>query len=164
MSYSAITVVNRPSVRLYGLSIRTDMSNAQRDCTQLWEKDFVPRMQEVSGLPCTEFQGESYGLSFVVDLQKGIFDYWAAMAPGAGITLPEGMAEVTAPEGLYAFCKIPSLQELGQAYAFIYEKWLPQQKDYNMDMQAPCFELYGKEYLENGGLEVYVPVVKNWGA
>lgn len=157
----SISVVSRPTIKLFGVFIRTDMSNAQRDCSQLWEKEFGPRMHEVSGLPCTEFPGESYGLSILVDLDKGIFDYWAAMAPGAGITLSQGMSEVEVPEGLYAFCKIPSLQSLNKTYSFMYEEWLPQQNDYHMNMQAPCFELYGKDYLKNGSLEVYVPVLKS---
>lgn len=155
-----VKVDSRPALKLFGLSVRTDMKNALNDCTSLWEKKFGPRMAEVSGRPMTEFQGESYGLSIVVDMAKGIFDYWAAMAPGAGIALPEGMSEVELPEGLYAFCTAPSLQELGAVFNFMYEKWLPEQKDYAMNPAAPCFELYGRPYLESGALEVFIPVVK----
>ena len=145
---------------LYGLSVRTDMAKASIDCPKIWEKDFCPRMPELSGKPMQECQGNSYGISVIVDLPKGVFDYWAAMPPADGVQLPEGMGVITIPGGRYAQCRIPSLAELGNAYTYLYMEWIGAQTAYSLNMQASCFELYGREYLENGSLDVFMPLLE----
>ena len=155
-----VSIKERSAHTLYGASVRTNMAKASTDCPHIWESVFVPRMPEISQKPLKEFQGESYGISIVVDMQSGIFDYWAAMEPAPGTPLPQGLSEIEIPAGLYASCRVDSLEQLGDAYNYLYTEWVPKQPNLLLNMQAPCFELYGQEYMQNGALEVYVPVLK----
>lgn len=153
-----VTIAERPELLLYGLKVRTNMTKAAVDCPALWEKDFGPRMSELSGRPMNQYQGESYGLSFMVDLQSGTFDYWAAMPLGAGVAEPKDFSKVTMPGGLYAGCQVKSLQELGDAYSYLYGRWIGTAPDHELKMDAPSVEIYGPEFMVNGSLALYVPV------
>ena len=155
-----VRISERPEMLLYGLVVRTDMTRAFEDCSRLWEKDFVHRMPELSGKPFEQPQGDSYGLSFVVDMQAGTFDYWAAMPLTPGLPEPQGLKKVTLPAGLYAGCRVQAIEQLSAAYTYLYEKWIGTQPDYEFRMDAPSLEIYGREYLENGALEALVPVKK----
>jgi len=154
-----VTISEWQTKTLYGISVRTNMAKASTDCPGLWQR-FVPRMPEISGKPIQEFQGDSYGLSVMVDWQQESFDYWAAMEPASGLALPSGMATITIPEGLYAGCRVPSLAELGSAYTFLYMEWPTKRPEYTLNMQAPCFERYGRAYMQDGSFELFVPVSK----
>jgi predicted transcriptional regulator YdeE len=155
-----VTISEWQTKTLYGVSVRTNMAKASTDCPELWQKHFGPRMPEISGKPIQEFQGDSYGLSVTVDWRQESFDYWAAMEPANGLALPEGMATVTIPAGLYAGCHVSSLAEIGSAYTFLYMKWPTKQSEYTLNMQAPCFERYGQTYMQDGSFELFVPVIK----
>lgn len=151
-----ITVVTRPTLLLAGLCVRTDMKNAQRDCSKLWHDTFVPRMGEFGSLTIAE----SYGVSWVVDMDTGTFDYWAAVPVPASFTLPEGMSRTTLPEGLYAELAVPSLAELTAAYTRIYGDWLPKQTGYAISVAAPSFEVYPADHCMTGTLTLYFPIKK----
>lgn len=155
-----VSVQQLPQARLYGLKVRTDMTKAQEDCTRIWEEDFCPRMPELSGKTLDECQGESYGLSVVVDMQQGSFDYWAAMPLAEGREAPKDMEQISVPAGYYATCRVNGIGELGAAFTFLYTTWAGGQTEYALNMQAPCFELYGEDYLKNEILDVFVPLVK----
>lgn len=154
-----VAIAERPELLLYGLKVRTNMTKAAEDCPRLWEKDFVPKMHELSGTPMNQYPGDSYGLSFVVDLRTGTFDYWAAMPLGAGISEPKEFSKVTLPGGLYAGCRVKNLQELGDAYSYLYGRWIGSTPDYQLKMDAPSVEVYDTEFMVNGSLELYVPVM-----
>lgn len=155
-----VTLSERPELSLFGLCVRTDMAGAMKDCSRLWEKDFIAKMPELSGKALDQFQGESYGLSFMVDPQNGIFDYWAAMPLTMGLPRPKNLLPVTLPGGLYAGCRVKSLARLGDAYTYLYTGWSAAQSDYALNMQAPSFELYNHEYVQDGSLQVHVPVLR----
>ena len=154
MADIAIKVVECPLIRTAGMKIRTTMANALKDCPELWEKRFGPRMAEFPSHPAR--QGESYGASVVIE--EDVFDYWAVMPLADGAAAPEGMKELSLPAGLYAVCDVPSLDELMGCYGAIYQKWLPGNAKYAMDLSRPCYELYGPEYLSTGKFLLYCPV------
>ena len=158
MSTFAVSVTQRPHTRLFGISVRTDMSKAPVDGHHLWEKVFAPRMHEISGKKPDEYHGPSYGIAVMIDEQY--FDYWAAMPAPEGLPLPEGMRQIELPAGLYAGCEVSSLAQLGEAYCYLYEAWPKTVKEYALNMQAPSFEYYDQRFCESGALEVYVPVLK----
>lgn len=149
----SISVVSRPETTLVGISVRTGMQQAMKDCPTLWHETFGPRMCEVGGCG-----SESYGVSWVVDEHTGTFDYWAAVPLNQGGQIPEGMATTTLPAGLYAELAIPSLEKLQEAYMTIWEKWLPGQSDYTANAAAPSYELYPADYMQTNRLVLYFPV------
>lgn len=158
MSTFAVSISQRPQARLFGISVRTNMSKAPVDCPHLWEKVFAPRMHEISGKNPCEYHGASYGVSVMLDEQN--FDYWAAMPAPEGLALPEGMQQIELPAGFYASCAISSLGQLGEAYTYLYEAWPKTVKEYAPNMQAPSFEYYDQRFCESGALEVYAPLQK----
>lgn len=155
-----VSIKERPELELFGLVVRTDMTKAFKDCSGLWENIFCPRMPELSGKPLDQPQGESYGLSLMVDMQTGVFDYWAAMPLGPGLPEPEGMSRIMLPAGLYAGCRLNGLEQLSEAYSYLYEQWPASNPGYSFNLEAPCFELYGPSYLQDGSLDIFVPVKK----
>lgn len=148
-----VTVVERPAVSIAGLAVRTDMGKAEKDCPALWYEQFGPRMGEL----CPSGGCESYGVSRLVDMAAGTFDYCAALPLKEGTTPPEDMEIWELPAGLYAACPVPSLAELAAAYGFVYSQWLPAQKAYAL-AQTPCYELYPTDFMTTGRLALYVPL------
>lgn len=71
-----VSVRRRPHLRLFGLSVRTSMVDAFKDCPHLWENVFVPRMHEISGKKTGEY-APSYGISIMLNARH--FEYWAVM-------------------------------------------------------------------------------------
>ncbi|SBV94257.1 putative Transcription activator effector binding [uncultured delta proteobacterium] len=153
----SVSIVTRPSLSLIGMRVRTSMADAQRDCGALWHTTFCPRMDELAALG----NGDSYGVSWGVDYEAGIFDYWAAMPAPPDVSAPAGMARTELPEGLYAELAVPSLADLPASYAAIYEEWLPRQKEYAPNFQAPAYELYKNDYNITGSLMLYCPLKCN---
>ena len=153
-----VTVIQRPALLVAGLTLRTNMEQAEKDCPEIWQT-FLGRMHELTGQAPDQYRGESYGVSSMVDLPEGIFDYWATVPMDSQKPLPQGMKSITLPESLYAVCPASSLAMLPQIYTYLYMQWAPAQTNYRVDPQAPCFERYDARYFENGGFEIYVPVV-----
>ena len=158
MTMFSVTISERPAVKLYGLTVSTDMAKAPVECHNLWEKDFAPRMQEICGKQQGEYKGETYGVCVMLDAQR--FDYWAAMPACEGCPLPDGMKQFDLPGGLYASCQVPSMNAIGDAYAYLYETWPQTQTEYIPNMQAPCFEYYDARFCESGVFAVYIPLLK----
>lgn len=156
MSEFTVAVVERPAIRTAGLKIRTTMEKATQDCTKLWTDDFAPRMESFPADPARP--DESYGLSVMVD--SDAFDYWAVMPIAADAQIPEGMDVITIPAGTYAECRVASLERLGDAFNNLYCAWIPQQETYSANMQGIGYELYTSEYMENGSLTIYCPLLE----
>ena len=134
------------------------MDKAPVDGHHLWEKVFGPRMHEISGKKSEDYHGLVYGIAVMLDCQN--FDYWAAMPAPEGPALPAGMQAIELPAGLYAGCHVASMEQLGEVYTYLYETWATEQKEYAVNMQAPCFEYYDKKFYELCTFEVYIPVLK----
>ena len=159
MTTYAVSVSQHPQLRLFGISVRTSMSNASADCLRLWEHVFGPRMHEISGKKPDAYHGPSYGISIMLDERH--FEYWAAMPVSEGLAQLKDMRRIELPAGLYAGCVVPSLAQLGEAYTYLYESWPKTMTEYGANMQAPCFEYYDGRYRESGAFEIHVPVLKN---
>ncbi len=154
MAEFTVTVVERPAVRAAGVKVHTTMEKTSVDCPKLWSETFVPHME---AFPC-DGSGESYGICIMTSETE--FDYWAVMPLGKDVKVPEGLAEITVPGGLYAECPVPSIDRMGEAYAYLYTAWGKEQKEYAVNFQAPGIERYTRDYLKNGSLFVCAPVVK----
>ena len=151
---NSVVVVNRPETALVGMFVRTSMQQAMIDCPKIWHENFGPRMAEL----CDENCGESYGVSWMVDEADCTFDYWAAVPLKKDARIPEGMATTTLPAGMYAELAVPSLEKLQEAYTTIWEKWLPNQKEYAPSETAPSYEVYPADYMQTGKLVLYFPI------
>ena len=154
MAEFTVTIVERPAVKAAGLKISTTMEKTAVDCPKLWSEDFVPHME---AFPC-DGSGESYGVCIMTSETE--FDYWAVMPLGKGASVPEGLSELTIPGGLYAECPVKSLEEMGEAYTYLYTAWGQGQKEYAVNFQGPGLERYTSEFMKNGSLTVCAPVVK----
>lgn len=147
MSEFNVTVVDFPAKHLVGMKVRTSMSKAKEDCPAIWQT-FCPKMASI-------YSTEGYGVSVMLNEQE--FDYWAAAEAGDK-PLPEGLGHIDIPAGKYATCTVPSLEKCGEGYMFIYQTWLGSQKDWQLNMAAPCFELYPSDWTPDGPFALYVPV------
>ncbi len=154
MSKFTVTIVERPVVRTAGLNVHSTQEKASVDCPKIWSEDFVPYMET---FPC-DGSGNSYGVCIMTSETE--FDYWAVMPLGKDENIPEGLTELTIAGGQYAECPIKSLKEMTEAYTYLYTAWGQTQKEYAVNFQAPCFERYTREYLKDGSLILYAPVVK----
>ena len=150
-----VNVAGREAFSAVGLKVRTDMQKAMRDCSGLWHDAFAPRMGELVSGPV-----ESYGVSRVVEPDKGVFDYFALLPFPEDRAVPPGMERVRVPAGLYAECPVNTLEDLSRAYSFIFSEWLPRHPEYAVNMSAPSYEVYPADFMQHGRLTVYFPVQK----
>ena len=142
-----VTVVDYEAKHLTGIKVRTSMSKAQQDCPAIWGK-LCPKIAGIEATP-------SYGVAIM--LNEVDFDYWAAVEAPEG-QLPEDLEHVDIPAGKYAVCSVPNLASIGEAYTFIFEKWLGSQQTYAYNPQAPCFELYPAHWNPEAAFSIYVAV------
>ena len=159
MAFSAqdVSIVTRAPFRAIGMKIPTSMETAHEDCSNLWYKDFGPRMPEV----CSAYQqNESFGISFLTDAEKGTFDYWAAVAAPETAPVLQGLGSVAVPGGTFLELLVPSLEELAGAYTYLFSQWLPSHKEYLATCTVPCYELYKADFMQTGHITLYFPVEK----
>jgi len=149
-----LSIVSRPTFRLAGARIRTEMLYAEKDIKKLW-MEILPQIREFLSDPATAV----YGISWLVDPDALSFDYYAAIKLPDNYVLPEGFSEIVIPAGLYAECELPSRDMLRRLYSYLYYEWLPAHKDNFVLGNAPCYEVYSRNFLEAGSLKVYMPVV-----
>lgn len=148
-------IVQQDDFQVVGLKVKTTMAAAEVDCPGIWEK-FGPRMAEITS------NSVAYGASVMIDEQ--FFEYWAALPYNPGDTVPEGMAVLDIPEGLYARCDINGLDELAAAYTHMFQVW-SNNSEYGFRCGAPGFELYPKDfYPDMGYLSLYMPLLKLEGS
>lgn len=153
----SVKIVERPAIRAAGFKVATTMEKAGVDCPEIWSKTFAPHMESFPADPARRH--ESFGVSAMTS--ESDFDYWAVMPLAPGANVPGGMAEITIQGGVYAECPVKSLEELGAAFNHVYTTWPQSQKEYAPDFQKPCYELYTDDFMKNGNLVIYCPVVKN---
>ncbi|MGL6193470.1 MAG: GyrI-like domain-containing protein [Thermoguttaceae bacterium] len=150
-----VSIIEFPAKHLIGMKVATNMQKAQADCPTIWHT-FGPRMAEVSACDCG--CSGAYGISIMHN--ENDFDYWAAVAAKSGAAVPSGMGTIDITAGAYAKCTVPNLKQLGEVYMYVYTQWVNGQKEYGLNMQAPCFELYPTNWQPDDSFEIYVPVVK----
>lgn len=147
MSEFKVTVVDYQAKHLTGIKVRTSMSKAQQDCPAIWGK-LCPKIAGIEAMP-------GYGVAIM--LNEVDFDYWAAVEAPEG-PLSADLERVDIPAGKYAVCSVPNLASLGQAYTFIFEKWLGGQQTYAYNEQAPCFEVYPASWSPEAPFSIYMGV------
>ena len=123
------------------------MAKAQEDCPALWQRFCTDCAQ---GMPAA-----SFGVSVMLDAEN--FDYWAAVEDKDG-RLPADMEHVDIPAGKYAVCSVPNLASIGEAYMFIFQKWLASQQAHAYNEQSPSFELYPPHWSPENPFEIYVGI------
>ncbi len=150
-----VTVVDYPAKHLVGMKVRSTMAKAHVDCPAIWQT-FGPKM----GLGCEAGSAPvgSFGVCVMVNAEE--FDYWAAAQANASAAVPAGMGAIDLPAGLYAKAVLPNLENLGDAYTFLYTEWPKEQTDYICDETVPCFEWYPPDWQPNSALEVFMAVKK----
>ncbi len=154
MSFS-VSIAEYSAKRLVGMKVRTTMQKAQFDCPSNW-RTFGPRIVEIPA--CSGGGQGAYGVSLM--LNENDFDYWAAVEASPQIAVPDGMETVDIPAGLYAKCAVANLEQLGEAYMYVYGTWIREQAEYTLDEKAPCFESYPPNWRINDAFEIYVPLKK----
>lgn len=151
-----VTVVTHPAIRTAGVKVRTTMQKCAQDCPSLWEHVFGPRMMDFPMDPL--YSGVSYGASVMIDNES--FDYWAVMPIAAAADTPDGMDILEIPGGLYVECRLESLGQLSDAYNFIFMEWIPAQEKFASNMLGMGLEEYTADYMTNGSLTIYCPLVE----
>lgn len=150
-----INVVTRPAIKTAGLKVATTMEKASVDCPKIWSEDFGPRMMDFPADPA--YPDQSFGVSIMLDQHN--FDYWAVMPLREHAGVPDGMETLEIAGGLYAECHLNSLEELGDAYNYVYLQWAPAQEKYAVNMQGASYELYTSDFMKTGKLSIYCPLL-----
>jgi len=88
------------------------------------------------------------------------FTKWAAVLKSDITVVPEGMEEITIPEGLYAvFTHKGDFAQFGKTMQYIFGVWLPN-SEYILD-NRPHIAIMGEKYINNhpdSEEDIYVPV------
>ncbi len=145
-------IVERPAFAAAGLKISTGEATAYEDIVALWKK-FSPLMDNFAGT-------SAVGLSYLLDPCAISFYYWAAKILNPGEAVPQGLESTQVPAGLYLRCPLEKIEDIGEAYDFIYNKWLPSQDEYVPNCAFPSCEWYEEDYLETGRFILYCPFLK----
>jgi|GEM_PF-1006877 Uncharacterized protein conserved in bacteria len=154
MSEYKVTVLDFPKKHLAGLKVRTSMSRANTDCSDLWQS-FGPRLGELASPGAG--QG-AYGVSIMLNAED--FDYWATIEfdPAAGV--PAGLERIEIPACPYAKLTVSNLDKVSEAYMFLYEDWLKSQTAYTYKMDGPCLEFYPPNWQPAEPFEIFMPLTK----
>jgi predicted transcriptional regulator YdeE len=131
------------------------MQTALEDVKNLWQ-NALPRISE---LVSEKRDTHTYGVSWVIDAETCSFDYYVAVKSGRNGILPEEFEETVIPAGLYAECTLPSREALYRIYNYLYYEWLPAQDDNIGIGDTPCYEVYPSNYLKEGHMKLYIPIV-----
>lgn len=149
----SLRIVPRPSVKLAGIRIRTDMQTAQEDVRKLWH-EAMPQINPF--LTDNGKNDPAYGV-WAVDPETSNFDYYAAVKPGRNSVLPEEFEETIIPAGLYAECTVPSRDALYRLYHYLHKEWSPEQEEGTI--RDTCFEVYPDYPDKEGHMKLYIPIV-----
>jgi AraC family transcriptional regulator len=150
-----VTVIQYPAKRLIGLKVQTTMSKASADCPALWDV-FGPQMGGLQAAGNT--QAGSFGVCVMLNAED--FDYWAAVEANVSTAVPPGMGGIDLQAGLYARALVPNLEQLGDAYTYLYTEWNKEQAAYACDETLPCFEWYPPDWRPAGAFEIFAAVRK----
>lgn len=149
-------IVTHEAMTLFGLHVYATYPEASFKCPALWEK-FRSGLEDLNQFTTHG----SFGLSVMQADVTGGFTYWAALQFVPGASIPTGMEYFELPGGYYVKLLVDTLPELSAAYAFLYnDAWLSENSPYKINLDAPCFEFYPKDYHQFGKFYIHVPVNK----
>jgi predicted transcriptional regulator YdeE len=147
-----IAVIDYPAKRLAGFRTHTTIPAASYDCSPLWQRFYF----ETKNLPGWKNK-KSYGL-FIKTNPYISLDFWTASEVSSGVLIPEGMDVLELPPGKFARCLIPMASDTLMAYHTVYSTWFLSQKEYDIDMESACFELYPPKWTPNDAFDLFVPL------
>ncbi|HEY3376286.1 MAG TPA: effector binding domain-containing protein [Armatimonadota bacterium] len=139
--------------------------NEHNEIPTMWQRDFLPRMQEVVKADGADF---SVGLCHCLpEVRDGSFEYIAAVPTTADAPIPAAMVETRIAAATYIAFPVASLAELKQAWELL-APWLeahPEWEGYCTPNGCDCathpgFELYPATFGVDGKLFIYLPVRK----
>ena len=145
--------------RVIGVQYTGD--NKNNEIPQLWEKTFMPRVQEII---VPEGIQECYGICRCLPGRPaGQFEYVAGKAAADDAPLPDGMLEVTIPESYYLSFEVPGLDKIHEAWDYAMD-WFakhPEVEGFCTPLTcecatSPCFEFYPPDF--DGTLYLYFPI------
>ncbi len=128
--------------------------------------DFKSRFNEIENVmnPSVAYGYEDYSKDF--DIEKLHFYYMAGIEVSSVENIPEGMCAKCQKPSLYAVFTVEGCNangEIGKAFRYIYDEWLPNSEfAYNMECCGD-FEFYGDEWNctnPDGRMYIYIPIVK----
>ena len=156
-----------PAIKTFGpqrvIGIPYRGKNEQGEIPTLWEKDFLPRMQE---LGCTGTEGVAFGICRCIPGKTdGSFEYIAGCSVTATTPVPSGMIEIQIPQGQYMILPVPTLSQIGNAWCYSHE-WFDKHPEWDAYcgpngcdcVTHPGFELYPPEFNGDGPLFLYFPL------
>ena len=140
-------IVTKAAFSVIGMCYLGD--NKQQEIGKLWGQ-FLPRAQEIK-----EKSAVAYGVCGEMG-ENGRFHYMAGFASDQPET-PAGMERWEIPEQNYAIFPC-TIDNIGETYQYIFEKWLPQ-TSYKL-AGTPDFEFYPAEFdpISNKEMAIYLPV------
>ncbi|KAH7828328.1 uncharacterized protein MONOS_3422 [Monocercomonoides exilis] len=147
-----VQLVEREEERVAGIGVMCTMSDVKEKCMDLWGKQFVPRIREVSSCG-----GDlSYGLSIMTGSSESDPFLYVATAPlDEGKAVPEGMKEYTLAKGTYLSVQLKSMDEIGAGYQAMEKKLKESYPEYEFRMDVPSFELYEDDFMKTGHLKLF---------
>ncbi len=152
------TIEEYQETRSVGLTVKTDMQLAEKDCLAIWQS-FGPRIAtEIIPHAVVPSNVHSFGICRMIDEER--FYYSATLEITSMQTLPKDMHEILIPKGLYVKCDVPSLAHIKEAYEAIYTEWPKSQTGYEFDMQGLWFERYPPGAEMDTPFEIYAAVKK----
>lgn len=144
------SMIKLPAFRLIGMQIRATPMTPE--IPALWQR-FMPHLDT---LP-TVSPHVSYGVMHNLNPATMEFDYLCALAVAADTAVPADCVSKDIPAQEYVVFSTP-FKDIGDAYGFYYEKWLPTAGYVQTD--GPYFERYGVDFdgSPDAPLELYFPV------
>lgn len=145
--------------KLIGKCMQMSLSNNKTG--ELW-RSFMPRRKEVTNAIGTAlYSMQVYDPSYFENFNPAAaFEKWAAVEVTDFHTVPDGMAAITLPGGLYAvFLHKGPASKGRESFQYIFGTWLPG-SGYQLD-NRPHFELLGEKYKNEGPEseeEMWIPV------
>jgi AraC family transcriptional regulator len=147
-----INVVERSAFTVAGLKYTG--KNEHNEIPQLWQ-ELGPRFGEIKNMVV---RPAAYGVSANMDMETGVFDYYAGFEVSSSEGLPQGMVAFEVPDGKYAVFTT-TLPQIHETYQKIFGTWLPE-----AGLQAtgaPDFELYDEMFNAqdpSSMLYLYIPI------
>lgn len=134
-------IVSKKAFKTAGYSVNTDMSKANQDCPQVWDKF----NKEWEDLPNVINKVEGFGICTKYD-ESNNFSYMAAMEVSSYEGLKDKFDTFDIPESDYlVFEHDAPMSELGKTYESAM-KYIEESNEYEHNPTGNQFELYNEDF------------------
>lgn len=154
-------IADKPAIKAVGLAGEFS-PETQPEIPALWRR-FWARHKEIAAA----VEGHTFGLCIGVDNGEDTFTYAAALEVENLDNVPDGMQAFDLPPQTYAIFTVPLAgkepigTEIGRAFRFIWNTWLP--KSGYTFARAPEIEYYDRRFNADtlsGEIDLYIPVCR----